>query len=66
MNKPRTTPQDAPGQPFVPSTEDRAAAAEMSERGAFKPPATRPTDVRKTGRWGRALKTYADSLKRQK
>jgi hypothetical protein len=62
---PRPTPDQE--RRFEPSQADRAAAAEMSARGAFRPPVpTRPVDVRKTGRWGTAVANYANSLKRQK
>jgi hypothetical protein len=62
----QTHAEPAPRKRFEgPSDEDRAWAAAASARGSFKPPATRPVDVRKTGRWGTAVRNYSESLKRK-
>jgi hypothetical protein len=64
--QPATPPEPRQERFTGPSDEDRSWAAEASARGSFRPAQTRPTDVRKTGRWGTAVENYANSLKRQK
>jgi hypothetical protein len=65
-DEPLWLPADEPARPprtgqdgrFEPSPEDRSAAAEMSARGAFRPPPCyKPFNPRR-GKWGRAIENW--------